>query len=84
MALIKCPECGKDISDTVKSCIHCGYMINLKENETDTSVNQQDNNIINNNNLEETKKPKSKFKIGCGIILSILLIFVAIITFFAI
>ncbi|MBU1106980.1 MAG: zinc-ribbon domain-containing protein, partial [Candidatus Riflebacteria bacterium] len=25
MALIKCPECGKDISDTTVSCVHCGY-----------------------------------------------------------
>lgn len=25
MALIKCQECGKEISDTVKSCPHCGY-----------------------------------------------------------
>ncbi|MBR6136602.1 MAG: zinc ribbon domain-containing protein [Bacilli bacterium] len=28
MALIKCPECGKEISDTVKQCINCGYEIN--------------------------------------------------------
>lgn len=25
MALIKCPECGKEISDTVVQCPHCGY-----------------------------------------------------------
>lgn len=25
MALIKCPECGQEISDTAKSCPHCGY-----------------------------------------------------------
>ena len=25
MALIKCNECGKEISDKAKSCIHCGY-----------------------------------------------------------
>lgn len=25
MALIKCPECGKEISDTAKSCPECGY-----------------------------------------------------------
>ncbi len=24
MALIKCSECGKEISDTVESCVHCG------------------------------------------------------------
>lgn len=25
MALIKCPECGNNVSDKAKSCIHCGY-----------------------------------------------------------
>ena len=25
MALIKCPECGKEISDKSKHCIYCGY-----------------------------------------------------------
>ena len=24
MALIKCPECGKEISDKAAACIHCG------------------------------------------------------------
>ncbi|MBQ7376783.1 MAG: zinc ribbon domain-containing protein [Clostridia bacterium] len=27
MAVIKCPECGGQISDTVKQCIHCGCKI---------------------------------------------------------
>lgn len=27
MALINCPECGKEISDTCKACIHCGYSL---------------------------------------------------------
>ena len=25
MALIKCPECGRDVSDQVSVCPHCGY-----------------------------------------------------------
>lgn len=43
MAIIKCPECGQDISDKAENCIHCGYPIkqylesskiqNLKENQ---------------------------------------------------
>ena len=28
MALINCPECGHEISDTVQQCPHCGYAIN--------------------------------------------------------
>ena len=27
MALIKCPECGKEVSDTAKKCPNCGYVI---------------------------------------------------------
>lgn len=27
--LIKCPECGKDVSDKSEKCIHCGYPLNL-------------------------------------------------------
>lgn len=27
MAIIKCPECGKEISDTVSTCIHCGFQL---------------------------------------------------------
>lgn len=28
MALINCPECGKQISDKATKCIHCGYPVN--------------------------------------------------------
>lgn len=28
MALINCPECGHEVSDTVQQCPHCGYTIN--------------------------------------------------------
>ena len=33
MALIVCPECGKEVSDKSEVCIHCGYpLINTKCN----------------------------------------------------
>lgn len=25
MALIKCVECGKEVSDSAKVCVHCGH-----------------------------------------------------------
>lgn len=28
MALIKCPECGNDVSSTTYKCPHCGFVIN--------------------------------------------------------
>ena len=27
MALIKCPECGQEVSDKAKKCIHCGAVL---------------------------------------------------------
>lgn len=34
MALIKCHEYGKEISDQAKACIHCGYPITRKVPQT--------------------------------------------------
>ena len=34
MALIKCPECGKEISDKSEKCIHCGFPFKQNENTT--------------------------------------------------
>lgn len=36
MALIKCPECGKEISDAADKCVHCGYP--LKKTESPFSI----------------------------------------------
>lgn len=37
MALIKCPECGKEVSDKATACIHCGFPLSA----TTRSTNQQ-------------------------------------------
>lgn len=37
MALIICPECGKEVSDKSSACIHCGYPIS--NNNTSISYN---------------------------------------------
>ena len=34
MALIRCPECGKEVSDTISQCIHCGYVLTQKEKQS--------------------------------------------------
>ena len=31
MALIQCPECKKQVSDTAKTCPHCGYKLNAQQ-----------------------------------------------------
>ena len=40
MALIKCPECGKEISDKSINCIHCGYPLDLQSSQpVNTEIN---------------------------------------------
>lgn len=34
MALIKCPECEQEISDTCEKCIHCGYTLSQSINKS--------------------------------------------------
>jgi len=33
MALIKCPDCGKEISDSAPQCIHCGSLNTVVSNQ---------------------------------------------------
>lgn len=28
MAMIKCPECGKEVSNQANNCPNCGYVLN--------------------------------------------------------
>lgn len=39
MALIKCPECGKEVSDKASCCVHCGCPIHSEQN-TITTTNE--------------------------------------------
>lgn len=53
MALIKCPECGHDISDKAERCIHCGSPItnSVENNNQFISLQIQtgeENNQLNN------------------------------------
>ena len=49
MALIKCPECGKQISDMAKSCPHCGYAKNINQN---TNKKPKTNNLKSKFNVK--------------------------------
>ena len=37
MALINCPECGREISDTVKQCPNCGFILKVKKKRSKMS-----------------------------------------------
>lgn len=37
MALIKCPECGKEVSDRAPACPNCGTLLKMKLKNTNTN-----------------------------------------------
>ena len=64
MALIKCPECGKEVSDKAKACPNCGYPIASTQDEMDESVEKgnspgSDNKHLATENPAMTKKKRT-------------------------
>ena len=63
MSLIKCSECGKEISDKASSCPQCGCPINIIQNKTNENITSPiENNNINNNAMisESTRQTNQK------------------------
>lgn len=65
MALIKCPECGKDISDMSQICIHCGFPLSKKHNDNICVINNKEYDLediknrllsIDRNNTSESNE----------------------------
>jgi len=46
MALINCPECGTEISDTAEKCIHCGYINRIVETKNTPKSQKRFKKII--------------------------------------
>ena len=69
MALIKCPECGKEISDKAKACIHCGYPLENVDTRTNPNmclVNgvEHDLSFLLNDTIGEGQRAY-RFKLEC-------------------
>ena len=60
MALIKCPECGKEVSDSAKSCPHCGYPLD-KEQPVKQEVVDEDRQF--SSEPEEIKRYRREIEI---------------------
>ena len=51
MAIINCPECGKEISDRSETCIYCGYP--FKETKSEEAPKDETSEKVSiRNNLE--------------------------------
>ncbi len=64
MALIICPECGKEISDKVKACPHCGYPL---QEEVDLTAPQP----VEITSVKLTSSPEQKRKIRNAVIIAV-------------
>ena len=51
MAIINCPECGKEISDKSETCIYCGYPLKETKSE-ETPKDETSEKVSIRNNLE--------------------------------
>ena len=62
MAIIKCIECGNDVSDKAESCPHCGYPVNktIEESNLDKTVIQT--NQLNDDEFKKRKIEQSNLK----------------------
>lgn len=73
MALIKCPKCGKEMSDRAASCPQCGTSINEIMAELRTPVNSS---------CKNGKTKRVPAWVGILIIIGTLLLMVGIVWFF--
>lgn len=57
MALIKCPECGQNVSNLAESCPSCGYPFNAPLDELKKDQTKVENNPNTTDNLETNVSP---------------------------
>lgn len=69
MALITCPECGKEISDKVKACPHCGYPLAKEPQPEQPESSPQQVEVVS-----VKVDPKKSKKIITGVIVAIVLV----------
>lgn len=56
MALIKCPECGKEISDRAASCIHCGCPIQPQQTAYRAEIPLTPEKVIQHDQVRMSQK----------------------------
>ena len=59
MALINCPECGKEISSQSDKCIHCGYPLRKNETAQESDIHDETSYMENTNSPFFSNKDKA-------------------------
>lgn len=73
MALIQCPECGKEISDKATACPNCGWPVPQGQTGDGNSMHEDGSQLARDGEtaalvVDETKKSKRLIEIVLGII----------------
>ena len=77
MALIKCPECEKGVSDTVENCIHCGF--NLAGNKFNNAVESKTaDNHFSKATQDEPKPRKGLLLAIAAAVVVVIIIIIAV------
>lgn len=76
MALIKCPECKKKISNQCESCPHCGFPVKQNNITKNVSENICEFNTNENTDINRKIQKSSKKKINRKFLFSIFIIFI--------
>lgn len=91
MALINCPECGKEISEKASTCPHCGYPINedaeIENNNNSVLMNDEENieNHYDESIIAASSRDEKSNKKTIGILISVFaIIVIALGAFFSI
>ena len=66
MALIKCPECGKDVSTAAEACPHCGFPI--KSNAANKQKAEDFTKPLDESWLDDWKKKPGRGKIALTVV----------------
>jgi hypothetical protein len=79
MALIKCPDCGKEISDKTEKCLHCGCPINpaiIPRERTD--LNTHTSTDVNSKIVVQSKEGcfLQTLNVGCMIVAIIIILII--------
>lgn len=78
MAIIQCPECGKEVSDTAKACPNCGYPIKQKIKQKQENEKQK---FRQEKKVELKQKRKENFqKIKPIHIINVVIVVIVIVT----
>ncbi len=62
MALIKCKECGKEISDKAEKCPNCGYSVNLMINDNKEKEESPKNDFLEKSEVKQFLKANIESK----------------------